>query len=81
MKRKGSGLVPIYEFKCSACGHKFETLCRVGETEGGLECPRCGAKSLTRLVSAFRVGGGSGGGNGSGSGCSGCSSRSCSTCR
>lgn len=78
--------MPIYEFRCSNCGHKFETLCRMGETGSGLECPHCGSRSLSRLVSAFRVmgggsAGGAGGGNGSSGGCAGCSSRSCSTCR
>lgn len=76
--------MPIYEFRCSNCGRKFETLCRMGETGEGLECPHCGSRTLSRLVSAFRVAGGSGGtgdGNGSGGGCAGCSSRSCSTCR
>ncbi|HHY96384.1 MAG TPA: zinc ribbon domain-containing protein [Firmicutes bacterium] len=74
--------MPVYEFRCRACGHKFEILCRMGETGAGLECPQCGAKAPTRLISAFRTisSGGNGGGS-SGSSCAGCTSHSCSTCR
>jgi putative FmdB family regulatory protein len=44
--------MPIYEFSCSKCGHTFEELIlRSGDTED-LECPRCGARQVSRLLSA-----------------------------
>ena len=48
--------MPIYEYQCDACQHKFETIQKV--TEPLLEeCPECGKKALRKLVSAaaFRL--------------------------
>lgn len=41
--------MPIYDFQCSACGHAFEELVRLGETPN---CPACGAESPRKLLSA-----------------------------
>jgi putative FmdB family regulatory protein len=45
--------VPIYEFACHSCGHRFEEL--VG-SHGGVQaddvtCPECGAAKAERLIS------------------------------
>ena len=40
--------MPIYDFKCRACGHRFEELVKVGQTPS---CPSCGRDDLERLVS------------------------------
>jgi len=42
--------VPIYEFRCAACGERFEALVDAG-TEA-LECRACGAERATRVLSA-----------------------------
>jgi putative FmdB family regulatory protein len=42
--------VPIYEFRCGACGERFEALVDVG-TEA-VECRRCGSPDTRRLLSA-----------------------------
>ena len=43
--------MPIYEYRCAACGHKLETLQKF--TEAPLsDCPACGKSSLSKLVSA-----------------------------
>jgi putative FmdB family regulatory protein len=45
--------MPIYEYRCAACGHHLEALQRM--TEGPLrKCPDCGKSQLKRLVSASR---------------------------
>lgn len=45
--------MPIYEFKCSGCGHHFDELVPM-QTEGDrLKCPKCGHVGARRLVSAF----------------------------
>ena len=51
--------MPIYEYQCSACGHTFDTLQKVGEAPLTL-CPACGAEALRKLISpsAFRLKGG-----------------------
>jgi putative FmdB family regulatory protein len=48
--------MPIYEYRCAACGHHLEALQKM--TEGPLrKCPDCGKSQLRRLVSApqFRL--------------------------
>jgi putative FmdB family regulatory protein len=42
--------VPIYEFRCDACGERFEALVEVG-TEAA-ECRACGVAGARRLMSA-----------------------------
>ncbi|TMH62321.1 MAG: zinc ribbon domain-containing protein [Betaproteobacteria bacterium] len=43
--------MPIYEYRCGACGHKLEALQKF--TEAPLsDCPACGKSSLSKLVSA-----------------------------
>jgi putative FmdB family regulatory protein len=42
------GPMPIYDYKCLACGHFFEELVRHGETPN---CPACESKELEVLIS------------------------------
>jgi len=43
--------MPIYEYRCSACGHKLESLQKL--TDAPLvSCPSCGKSTLTKLLSA-----------------------------
>ena len=44
--------MPIYEYRCRACAHEFETLVRSGDTPA---CPSCSATDLERLLSLFAV--------------------------
>jgi putative FmdB family regulatory protein len=45
--------MPIYEYRCAACGHHLEALQKM--TEAPLrKCPECGRSQLKRLVSASR---------------------------
>jgi putative FmdB family regulatory protein len=50
--------MPIYEFECSACGHRFDRLQKLSDTDPSI-CPACGAPQLRRMVSApsFRLAG------------------------
>ena len=41
--------MPIYEYRCPNCSHEFEEL--VGISEPPPECPACGGKEVTRLLS------------------------------
>ena len=48
--------MPIYEYRCGACGHDVEALQKM--SDGPLrKCPECGRSQLKRLVSApqFRL--------------------------
>ena len=48
--------MPIYEYRCSACGHHLEALQKMMEAPLR-KCPECGKSQLKRLVSApqFRL--------------------------
>ncbi len=76
--------MPIYEFRCQACGHKFDKLCSLGETGQNVPCPQCQANNSQRIMSGFAAKsvGKNGlstpmGGAGS---CGTCSGGNCSTC-
>lgn len=45
--------MPIYEYKCEKCGHKFELLRSVNSDDSDLKCPKCGALKPSKLFSAF----------------------------
>jgi len=42
--------MPIYEYACSECGHKFEALVRSSTVP---ECPSCHSKALDKQLSVF----------------------------
>ena len=64
--------MPIYEYTCESCGHRFDVLQRIGEDNSKLTCPECGAPRPEKVLSAFASGGGHGFDTGgySGGGCS-----------
>ena len=51
--------MPIYEYQCEACGHKFEALQKISDAPLK-DCPECGKPALNKLISAagFRLKGG-----------------------
>jgi putative FmdB family regulatory protein len=50
--------MPIYEFECGSCGHRFDRLQKLSDTDPSV-CPSCDAPHLRRMVSApsFRLAG------------------------
>ncbi len=50
--------MPIYEFECSHCGHRFDRLQKLSDADPSI-CPACDAPHLRRMVSApsFRLAG------------------------
>lgn len=51
--------MPIYEYVCKTCGHKFEKLTSLASAHLSSECPNCGAKSGERVLSKTSSGGSS----------------------
>ena len=47
--------MPIYEFACRSCDHRFEELVKVNGSSPAVACPDCGSGQTTRLMSAFAV--------------------------
>lgn len=50
--------MPIYAFRCEACGHTFDRLQKLSDPDPRV-CPECGAESVKRQVTApaFRLAG------------------------
>jgi putative FmdB family regulatory protein len=79
--------VPIYEFRCHACSHVFDHLCKPDQDVASLECPECGG-AVVRKFSLFRsaafraepIEGDTTARTESGGGCSSCATQGCSTC-
>ncbi|MDL1959446.1 MAG: zinc ribbon domain-containing protein [Deltaproteobacteria bacterium] len=42
--------MPIYEYRCEACGNIIEML--VFSSQSEVKCPSCGSKNLTKLISS-----------------------------
>lgn len=59
--------MPMYEYRCEACGQTYEQLRRMSEADSNLQCPHCGSTQVERQVSACAIGG-CGGGAGAGGG-------------
>ncbi len=51
--------MPIYEYRCAACGHELEAIQKISDAPM-TDCPACGESALSKLVSApgFRLKGG-----------------------
>ena len=43
--------MPIYEYRCEACGHQLEAMQKMSD-EPLVECPQCHAPQLKKLMSA-----------------------------
>lgn len=50
--------MPIYEFECAGCAHRFDRLQKLSDADPTI-CPQCAAERVSRRVSApsFRLAG------------------------
>jgi putative FmdB family regulatory protein len=44
--------MPLFEYACRSCGHKFEFLTRAGQSPA---CPSCASGELEKQLSVFAV--------------------------
>ncbi len=58
--------MPIFEYRCEACGHKFEAILFGAQAP---ECPKCHAEKLEKQLSTFAVSKGSSGAQSPSTGC------------
>ena len=45
--------MPLYEYRCSGCGHQFELL--ILKASQTVACPSCASESVERQLSMFAV--------------------------
>jgi putative FmdB family regulatory protein len=62
--------MPIYEYKCSKCGQKFELRLGFFHNKKDIKCTQCGAENPERLFSPFMTDSSSSAGSGSSCGTS-----------
>ena len=44
--------MPIYEYDCLGCHHRFEAIVRLAD-QTAVECPSCHGRDLKKLISPF----------------------------
>ena len=71
--------MPIYEYRCSDCGHEFELL--VGVNQENIACPACEGADCKRILSVFGFASGGKFTSSKGSACAGCSGGDCKGCK
>ena len=49
--------MPLYEYECGSCGQRFEKLVSLSKARQGTDCPKCGSRSVRRLMSVFSTAG------------------------
>ena len=73
--------MPIYEYICKDCGHRFETLRSMKDLDAPIACSHCQSLETRRALSlCYAQSGGRSLAGSNGGGCSGCSGGSCGSC-
>ncbi len=50
--------MPLFEYRCAACGRRSEVLVLAGDAASRPTCSSCGSADLSRLLSTFAAHGG-----------------------
>ncbi len=45
--------MPLYEYQCEQCGNRLERLVSLREAARRAKCPKCGSRSVRKLMSSF----------------------------
>lgn len=45
--------MPLYEYQCEQCQHRFEVFQHLGQGADGMRCPKCGSENVKRVWSTF----------------------------
>jgi len=43
--------MPIYEYECKNCSHRFELLRSITASDSDLKCPKCGSHNIDKQLS------------------------------
>jgi putative FmdB family regulatory protein len=63
--------MPLYEYRCGACGRVFEAYTRLSEEGKNSACPACGGEAKKVGISLFSTAGSGEGSKAGGSTCGG----------
>ncbi len=47
--------MPLYEYECQKCNHKFESIRNIADSKSILRCPRCGRETAYKVLSVFNT--------------------------
>ncbi len=47
--------MPLYEYECQKCGHKFESVRNIADSNSILRCPRCARETAYKVLSVFNT--------------------------
>jgi putative FmdB family regulatory protein len=72
--------MPLYEYICQQCQHRFDALRPMSNADAPIACPHCGSQETRRAISLFAAIGSEGLIAGGGSSCTACSATSCAGC-
>lgn len=73
--------MPIYEYICLDCHHKFDILRKMSEADSPLKCENCSGENCSRMISLFFAqSDGRSLSATTSSACGGCSATSCAGC-
>ncbi|MBI9047872.1 MAG: zinc ribbon domain-containing protein [Anaerolineaceae bacterium] len=72
--------MPLYEYQCTKCGHKFETLRSFSDADHPIQCSACLTYSVTRKISQFSSISDGNNRSGTSNNCTGCYSGNCASC-
>lgn len=76
--------MPIYEYACGKCDHRFELRRSISSADEPADCPRCRSGDVHRLLSrivCFSKGEGGELTSVGAGGCGSCAASSCATCQ
>jgi len=45
--------MPIYEYECKGCGHRFELRRGIADRDSEVTCPECGGAHPKRVICTF----------------------------
>jgi putative FmdB family regulatory protein len=47
--------MPVYEYHCEGCDHRYNVLTRIEESEEVRPCPQCGSEGVRKIISSVSM--------------------------